>query len=143
MKAQKILVPIDFSMGQERTLSLATSLARDAGAKLVIVHVMEPALAYAAGVAYYGAPNPREEMLRAVVPPASDVPCEHQSLTGVPAESIIEYAEEIDADIIVMGTHGRTGISRMLMGSVAEAVVRRAPCPVVTVKETVKETVDK
>ena len=63
MKAQKILVPIDFSMGQERTLSLAASLASDAGAKLVIVHVMEPALAYAAGGAYYGAPNPREDEL--------------------------------------------------------------------------------
>jgi universal stress protein A len=53
---------------------------------------------------------------------------------GDPAEMILRVAEEVHADLIVMGTHGRTGLSRLLMGSVAEQVVRRAPCPVLTMK---------
>lgn len=146
MKAQTILVPVDFSMNQEKTLGLATSLARDSGGKLFIVHVEEPALSYATGAAYYGVPNPQHDdlvkMLHEVVPPATDVEYEHRSLAGLPADAIIECAEEIEADFIVMGTHGRTGVTRVLMGSVAEAVMRRAPCPVITVKENVEEAAE-
>lgn len=146
MNAQKILVPVDFSTGQKETMKLASSLARDTGATLVIVHVEEPAVAYSVGGAYYGAANPRHEdvvaMLHEVVPAGSDIEFEHRCLSGVPAEAIIHCAREIDADFIVMGTHGRTGLKRVLMGSVAESVVRRAPCPVVTVKEGVAETAE-
>ena len=53
---------------------------------------------------------------------------------------ILHTAREIDADLIVLGTHGRTGVGRLLMGSVAEAVLRKAPCPVLTVKTTLRET---
>jgi len=146
VNVQTIVVPVDFSMGQERTLHLATSLARDHGAKLIIVHVEEPALAYAAGGAYYGVPEPQHDdlvkMLHEIVPPSTDVAYEHRSLRGVPADTIVEFAEEVNANFIVMGTHGRTGLSRVLMGSVAEAVVRHARCPVVTVNEAATEAAE-
>jgi universal stress protein A len=146
MKVKKILVPVDFSKGQTHALSLATSLARDSGAKLFIAHVEEPTLAYTPGGAYYGVPSPQQEdlvhMLHEIVPPSEDVEYEHQSLQGQPSEAIIAFAEEINADLIVMSTHGRTGISRVLMGSVAEAVVRHAPCPVITIKESAREAIE-
>ena len=75
-------------------------------------------------------------MLKEVVPTDPQVACEHRLLTGDPAVAIARLAEEEHADLIVMGTHGRTGLTRLLMGSVAEAVVRRAPCPVLTYKQT-------
>jgi nucleotide-binding universal stress UspA family protein len=62
------------------------------------------------------------------------VPYEHHLLRGDPATTIVEVAEQENCDLIVMGTHGRTGFARLLMGSVAEAVVRRANCPVFTYK---------
>jgi nucleotide-binding universal stress UspA family protein len=138
MQAKTIVLPIDFSTNNDNSLALATSLARDSGAKLFIVHVEEPPIVYV-GNSYYGVPNPQAEdvskMLKEVVPTASDVAYEHQSLTGTPADAIVKFAEQTQADFIVMGTHGRTGLSRVLMGSVAEAVVRQAPCPLLSVKQ--------
>ena len=61
-------------------------------------------------------------------------------VTGEPAAAIVEFARSENVDLIVMGTHGRTGFSRLLMGSVAEAVVRKAPCPVLTLKEPAAKT---
>lgn len=88
---------------------------------------------------YYGVEEPNHEELRAslaaVVPTDPAVPCIHKLMIGDPAEAIIQLAEADDVDFVVMGTHGRTGLTRLLMGSVAEAVVRRAPCPVLTVKQ--------
>ena len=109
------------------------------GAKLLIVHVEEPPAAYGTGEMYYGIPDPDNpalhKMLTAVVPDDRTVPYEHRMITGDPADEIVALAEEEKADLIVMGTHGRTGLGRLLMGSVAEAVVRCAPCPVFTFKE--------
>jgi nucleotide-binding universal stress UspA family protein len=138
MKAKKILFPTDFSTCSDAGLEQATILARDAGAKLMIVHVEEPATAYTGGEMYYGAIEPDNsalvDMLHAVVPTDPKVPFEHRMLTGDPAAEIVRFAEEARCELIVMGTHGRTGFTRLLMGSVAEAVVRRATCPVVTYK---------
>ena len=110
------------------------------GAKLVIVHVEEPPAAYGTGEMYYGIPDPDmpalTKMLEAVVPGDPQVPYEHHMATGDPAGEIVSFAEKEKVDLIVMGTHGRTGLGRLLMGSVAEAVVRRAPCPVFTFKES-------
>jgi universal stress protein A len=140
MKAHKILFPTDFSHCGDAALKMATSLARDAGAKLLIVHVEEPPVAYGGGEMYYGVPEPASEdlrhMLEAVVPTDPGVPYEHRLITGDPSTAIARLAEEEQVDLIVMGTHGRTGLTRLLMGSVAEAVVRRAPCPVLTYKQT-------
>lgn len=73
-------------------------------------------------------------MLHAVLPTDPNVPFEHRMLKGDPAEEIVRFADEAHCELIVMGTHGRTGFKRLLMGSVAEAVVRRAKCPVLTYK---------
>ena len=145
MNARTILFPTDFSPSADAGLEYATSLARDSGGKLMIVHVEEPPLAYAAGEMYYGVPQPNTEaltrLLEAVKPTDPAVPCEHRLLAGDPAGAIVDLAKRESADLIVMGTHGRKGLSRLLMGSVAEAVVRRAECPVLTVKSTRHEHV--
>jgi universal stress protein A len=143
MKLNKILFPTDFSRTGDAALDLATTLARDTGARLIIVHVEEPPVAYGGGEMYYGMPEPAVEeikrMLHAVVPNDPQVAYEHRLVSGDPASAIVKLAEDEQVDLIVMGTHGRTGLSRLLMGSVAESVVRRAPCPVVTYKTHAKK----
>ena len=139
MNERKILFPTDFSHTGDAALELATSLARERGAKLVIVHVEEPPAAYGCGEMYYGMPDPvtedLEKMLERVVPSDPDVPCEHLMVTGDPATAITRVAKEEEVELIVMGTHGRTGLMRLLMGSNAEMVVRHAACPVLTYKQ--------
>ena len=139
MKFNTILFPTDFSHTGDAALELATALARDTGARLLIVHVEEPPLAYGSGEMYYGMAEPSTEqlmaMLKKVVPSDPSVPCEHRLITDDPAGGLVDIAKEDGVDMIVMGTHGRTGLKRLLMGSVAEAVVRRAPCPVVTYRQ--------
>lgn len=138
MFAKKILFPTDFSHLSDAALHHASTLARETGAMLVIMHVEEPPIAYAGGEMYYGIPDPdqteMQRMLSEVRPTDPGVPFEHHMVTGDPAHEIVKMAEHDHVDMIVMGTHGRTGFSRMLMGSVAEQVVRRAPCPVFTFK---------
>ena len=145
MEAKKILFPTDFSTASDAALAHAVSLTRESNARLVILHVEEPPMAYGGGELYYGVPNPDNaallQMLQAVVPPEG-VPYEHRLVVGDPAGEIVRVAEEEQADLIVMGTHGRTGLRRLLMGSVAEAVLRRAPCPVFTLKEPHKAPVE-
>jgi nucleotide-binding universal stress UspA family protein len=143
MTAKKILFPTDFSECSDAGLEHATTLARDLGATLLIVHVEEPPLAYAGGEMYYGVPEPDtralEEMLKKVRPTDPNVPYEHRLVVGSPAHAICDLADEERVDMIVMGTHGRTGLRRLLMGSVAEHVVRWANCPVLTFKTPHKE----
>ncbi|MBX3414309.1 MAG: universal stress protein [Pirellulales bacterium] len=138
MQAKKILFPTDFSTSSDAGLREATALARESGALLLIVHVEEPPTAYGGGEMYYGVPDPNNEqivaMLKAVTPNAPDVRYEHRLIVGDPAAEIVRLAEEEGVDLIVLGTHGRTGLRRLLMGSVAEAIVRRANCRVLTVK---------
>ena len=145
MNMQKILFPTDFSHAGDAALQFATSLARDTGATLLIVHVEEPPAAYGGGELYYGVPEPAHDelrrMLHEVVPPDPAVPCEHRLVTGDPASAIVNLAEMEGADLIVMGTHGRTGLSRLLMGSVAELVVRRSKCPVLTYRQPAHQAV--
>jgi len=140
MHAKKILFATDFSTLSDAALNHATSLAKDMGAKLIIVHIEEPPEAYGGGEMYYGVFDPDtpalDKMLKAVVPSDPAVPFEHRMVMGDPAGEIVALATEEKADLIVMGTHGRTGLRHLLMGSVAESVVRRAPCPVFTFKES-------
>jgi nucleotide-binding universal stress UspA family protein len=143
VKAKKILFPTDFSSCSDAPLAYATVLARDTGATLLIVHVEEPPLAYGGGEMYYGTPEPDyaglERMLANVRPTDPAVPCERRLVSGSPAETIVELAAAEDVDLIVMGTHGRTGLRRLLMGSVAEAVIREAPCPVLVYRAPLKK----
>ncbi|MEQ8787043.1 MAG: universal stress protein [Pirellulaceae bacterium] len=139
MDISTIIFPTDFSHTGDAALAFATALARDSGAKLLIVHVEEPPVAYGGGEMYYGIPEPATEdlrkMLHEVTPTDPQVPYEHRLITGEPAAAIARLAESEHADLIVLGTHGRTGLTRLLMGSVAEAIVRRASCPVLTYKQ--------
>lgn len=143
MKANTILFPTDFSTCASAAIEMATSLARDTGAKLLIVHAEEPAMSDGGWERYYGSTEPTSEqireLLKSIRPADPNVDYEHRLLViGEPADAIVELAENEDVDLIVMGTHGRSGFSRLLMGSVAEAVVRRAPCPVLTFKQPEK-----
>jgi nucleotide-binding universal stress UspA family protein len=130
-------LPTDFSHASDAALEHAAILAGESDATLLIVHVEEPLPAYV-GEGYYGLPNPPNpelrRMLEAIKPPG-DVKHAHLLLVGDPASEIVRLAEEEGVDLIVLGTHGRTGLSRLLMGSVAEQIVRRAPCPVLTFKQ--------
>lgn len=147
MQANKILFPTDFSGSSEAALRLATSLAHDTGAQMLIVHVEDPPTPYAANeymtpVMTDSAKRELAELLSNVVPTNPVVRYEHRILTGDPAREIVQLAAQESVDLIVMGTHGRTGLSRLLMGSVAETVVRRADCPVLTIKQPHSETID-
>jgi universal stress protein A len=138
MNSHKILFPTDYSTAGQAALEMATSLARDRGAKLLIVHVEEPPMAYGGGELYYGIEEPNRDdlrrMLAEVLPTDPAVGYEHRLIVGSPASAIVHLAEKEGVDMIVMPTHGRTGVLRLLMGSVAEEVVRKAKCPVLTVK---------
>ena len=138
MHAKRILCPLDFSENSQIALGYASSLAKEGGAKLYLVHVDDSQVPYDAGFAAYVAPPNNIESLReqlaAIVPRHEGVEYEHHLLVGHPADAIVDFANEHGIDLIVMGTHGRTGVARLVMGSIAEAVVRRAECPVLSVK---------
>jgi nucleotide-binding universal stress UspA family protein len=146
---KRILVPMDFSPPSDAALEYARNVAARYGASLHLLHVAEdPYRAfYTAEVYVPEIEGLREEILtdtaqrlKERVRP-SDVTEFHatvESVIGSPAGSIVEYAAGRDIDLIVMGTHGRGGMAHLLMGSVAERVVRTAPCPVLTVREAKK-----
>ena len=137
---RRILHPTDFSEESRAALSVARELARDLGIGLVLLHVL-PAGGKAPGI----------------VPPTVDVTATRDALDlmqrltdgadlkspiqtalrqGETGAEILQAAKAAECDLIVMGTHGRSGLGRLLLGSVAEAVIHRAPCPVISVKAT-------
>jgi nucleotide-binding universal stress UspA family protein len=145
----RILVPTDFSEPSDSALEYATTLAADLGASLHLLHVFEdPYLtggAFAAEMYAPVSPDLREQLfeeakehLRERVEALGD---EHVQTTaevyaGPTAKAIADYAASENIDLIVIGTHGRGGMAHLLLGSVAERVVRTAPCPVLTVRPT-------
>ncbi len=132
-----LLHPTDFSERSDFAFHLACALARDHGARMIIMHVSQPPLAiYTEGAIPPGLEDYREELhshLLQVRPPEG-IQASHRLEEGNPVEEILRVAQESQAELIVMGTHGRRGWKRLLMGSVAEMVMRRASCPVLTVK---------
>ena len=138
VKRSNILCPIDFSADSEATLSLASTLAEIWNAQLHLVHVHEIPFATAdGGLVFRGSLEEcttAEAKQLARVRPTKDGLCQHYLTVGEPADELLCYADAHKIDLIVLGTHGRTGIRRLLMGSVAEAVVRGASCPVLTLK---------
>jgi len=136
-----ILHPTDFSAPSDYAFRLACSLARDHRSRLIVLHVVAtlgPELVTFGEATSQLEPEAYRARLwadlRAIRPsdPASAV--EYQLAEGDPAVEIVRVAAEAPASLVVMGTHGRTGLDRLLMGSVAEQVMRTAPCPVLTVK---------
>lgn len=132
-----ILCPTDLSERSQRAFAVACALARDQGARLVFLHVLPPI--EAGGPSGRGAGEGlkafRDEMtarFKSILAPDLGVQLEHQVREGDATEEILRAAEESRCDLIVMGTQGKTAEAGRLMGSVAEAVSRRAPCLVLT-----------
>lgn len=142
MKIKNILIPIDYSERSGATMSYAVSLAKEYDAKLHLVHVYEPPIAYTDGGFAATVLPPADvidveaerDRLTAAIP-SGDLAVQTQFVIGNPSEELVDYAKAQNVDLIVMGTHGRTGLTRLLMGSVAEGVLRHASCPVLTVKQ--------
>ena len=147
-----VLVPTDFSEASESALRYGKAMAEAFGASLHVVHVMEDLLAHAWAAEVYvsSMPQLRDEIekesrqrLGALLTEAerTTLRAETALLAGNPFLEIIRYAKTHGVDLIVMGTHGRGPIAHMLLGSVAEKVVRKSPCPVLTVREAQHEFV--
>ncbi|MCP3100509.1 universal stress protein [Myxococcus sp. K15C18031901] len=141
----RILVPVDLTEGSRSVLDYALQLAHPFGATVDVVHVWEPPQ-YVAPDLLVAAPGwnamsleqvavdtARKEMTTLLqgleVPP---VPVKQRVLVGESSSTILDLAEKEGYDLIVMGTHGRRGLPRLLLGSVAQKLVSRAPCPVLT-----------
>lgn len=133
-----ILHPTDFSDHAEFAFRLACALARDYKARLVLLHVLPtPTVLYAGAsvpVDTWPSIEDAKEKLRQLEAQAHRIRVKSQVMEGDPVDMILRAAEKTNSDVVVMGTHGRTALARLLMGSVAEAVLRKAPCPVLTVK---------
>lgn len=135
-----ILYPTDFSETSRYAFQLASSLAREHGARVIALHVMPPLQSVnlegmpASPALPVGYQEDLENKLREFSTASTQVQVEPRLEEGFAATEIVRVAREIPCDLIVMGTHGRTGLGRLLLGSVAEQVLRKAPCPVLTVK---------
>jgi len=133
-----ILLPTDFSERSEYAFRLACSLARDYDALLVVLSVVPlPAVMYGPPPESY-LDHLLKELCR-IKPSDPKTRVQHLLVEGDPAAAILRAARETNCDLIVMGTHGRTGLNRLLVGSAAEQVLRKAPCPVLTVKSPLPE----
>jgi nucleotide-binding universal stress UspA family protein len=140
-----IVVPTDLSDYSLRALPYAIGLAERFDARLKILCINEPAVPISdvtwAGIDVHAtddallaeARKALDKIIREQIPSGLDV--EASVFTGNAVEGIVQYARDQNADLLVMCTHGRTGLSHVLMGSTAEAVVRQAPCPVLTLRQ--------
>jgi nucleotide-binding universal stress UspA family protein len=139
-----IVVPTDFSDHSLRALAYAIGLAEKDGAKLAVLYVAEPTL-QVSDMAWVGvddramkdehAEEARRQLEKIVKEKIPDhLVAEADVRTGDAVDEIIQFSDEMGADLIVMATHGRSGLSHMLMGSTAEHVIRKSPCPVLTLK---------
>jgi len=143
----RILVPTDFSEPSDAALDYARTLAQKFGASLRLLHVIEPPyesgafsnevyLAETPGLYDMLAKKAQAQFASRVVPAdRARYGITTEIMTGRSATTIVEYAADQHVDLIVMGTHGRTGLAHLFMGSVAEHVVRKALCPVLTVRQ--------
>ena len=132
IRIRKILYPTDFSSYSNQAYFHAVALAENHGASLTILFVFTPELSLAGGEE-----NDRrywQNQLEQIRPVDPTIPVHHVLLEGDPATEIVHYGRDAGIDLIVMGTHGRSGLERLLMGSVAEKVMREAQCSVLVVK---------
>src|SRR6516162_9835264 len=148
----RILVPTDFSKYSHNALTYAAAFAEKFGAELYLLHVVQDLALFipeAVSVAPPVAP-PVEQMTAAAREALGRVVSENdmgrvkvrcEVREGTPFYEIIQFAKEAAIDLIIMGTHGHTGLAHVLLGSVTEKVVRKAPCPVLTVRDPEHEFV--
>ena len=145
MKFQIILVPTDYSDSSKHALHYAIGFSKKFGSRLRLLHVIQD-LPVLSSSTYEGLDLPlyqerlREDAKRQMEQLVRETPDLHDARihetlrSGVPYLEIIEEARECKADLIITATHGRSGLTHFLMGSVAEKIVRNSPCPVLTVK---------
>ncbi len=152
IQIRKILCPVDFSESSEHALEYAVAFAETHQAELVLVHVMDYAaidvLDYPTAFEFSSQINEKlkeisEERLSQLTETKRGEYAKVSSrlCTGTPFLELVNIARDEAVDLIVMGTHGRSGLAHVFMGSVAEKVVRKAPCPVLTVKHPEHEFV--
>ncbi len=140
MDPKRILCPVDFSECSRLALNEASARAARYGAKLFIVHVDEFGQAYPPGHSGYSPQlDEHRRLLKEAQPTSQEIDYELHYLRGNVMDEIRRFAALREVDLIVMGTHGRTGLARVLKGSVAECVTKHAPCPVVTVCSSERE----
>jgi nucleotide-binding universal stress UspA family protein len=149
MQIKTILFPTDFSNGARAAMDHAISLAKDYQAKLILLYVIQdisiaewyiPSSISAGELVEDMQKSAWQEMDKWIAEVSKQVKdVEKMVVRGVPFVEIIQTAKKRNADLIVIGTHGRTGIDHMLFGSTAEKVVRKAACPVLTVRIAGKE----
>jgi universal stress protein A len=146
---KRILVPVDFSACSDKAFEDALELARRFGAELIVLHVWQPPRTMGPETVFYPPEGTRQSVIHLVeqearrqtaefvaarLEPAPEVRVTTLVEAGIPYASIVDIAEREEVGLIVMGTHGRSGLSRFFLGSVAEKVVRHAPCPVLTIR---------
>lgn len=141
VRLERVLVPMDFSDCSIEAVEYAALVGHRAAATLTLVHVLEP-VSY--GLDFTLIQSAKREQQREAVTArlaalvraltSAGVAADHQVRGGLPTDSILEAARALPADLIVMGTHGRRGLSRACCGSVAESVLRKSSCPVLTVR---------
>jgi universal stress protein A len=146
VEIRQILAPTDFSEFSKKAAEYARELGQTFAAKLLLLHVVElPAYpieglvpSTIGGTILDDLERQASLDLAQVLPETPNAPVEviRQVVIGIPYRKIVEIAEAEQVDLIVMATHGRTGLSHLVMGSVAERVVRTAPCPVLTIRPT-------
>jgi len=144
MTAQRFLVPVDFSEDANQAVTYAIDLARKLGARLTLLHVIQ-LLPWGSGEMGVTVPYTYFQELEADITSrmqaalervtAAGLEGEMAVVHGVPFQEILAMAKAQQVDLIIMGTQGRTGLQHVLMGSVAEKVVRLAPCPVLVVRQ--------
>lgn len=155
IKIEKILVPTDFSKFSTHALNYAVAFARNFNARIILLHITsEKEMDAIRQVSSYLEPGKLEDLLReresddrkeldAFIPPEmkKGIEVEMVHKVGIPFVEIIKTAKEKAVDVIVIATHGRSGLSHILFGSVAEKVVRKAPCPVLSIRHPEHEFV--
>ncbi len=149
IRFKSVLVAFDFSDASMHALVYGKNLARAFGGDLHVFYVSDVISTSAAQFYPDGPAEPEAKAKQIALNQLHDVLAAEGVATAfrdvrispAPAHEIVEYAREIQADVIVAGTHGRSGVSRLLMGSVAEHIVRTAPCPVLVVRPHVHEVV--
>lgn len=142
MDIKHVLIPIDFSACSKHAIEAGVAMAKQFGAKVRLLHIVEPAAAAPlalAGMLPQGEmverleENARELIRKLVDEHKDEVEIEGVVAAGSPPLEVSRFAERNKTDLIVTATHGRTGLSHVLLGSVAERLVRHAPCPVMVV----------
>ena len=140
-RLRKILVPVDFSVCSKKALCYAAPFARQFGAELTLIFVIQnysPTLELADLDPTAEAKGELEDLRKSV---SHLVPTQTVLRRGEPYREIIRAASELQIDLIILSTHGRSGMARMVLGSTAETVVRHAGCPVLVVRENEREFV--